>query len=86
MVFLKQFFEKVDFEKNQQTTKKHKILPSRQRANGVCFIHNGDKNIQAITPCPHSNYGDTHGYWDSDEPRMVNNVFAFHYDGYLKNI
>ena len=31
MVFLKEFFEKVDFEKNQQTTKKHEKLPSMQR-------------------------------------------------------
>ena len=29
--FLKEFFEKVDFEKNQQTTKQHAKLPSRQR-------------------------------------------------------
>ena len=28
MVFLKEFIEKVDFEKNQQTTKKHAKLPS----------------------------------------------------------
>ena len=32
MVFLKEFFKKVDFEKNLQTTKKHPKLPSRQRA------------------------------------------------------
>ena len=31
MVFLKEFFEKVDFEKNQQTTKMHAKLLSRQR-------------------------------------------------------
>ena len=30
-VFLKEFFEKVYFEKNQQTTKKHGKLPSMQR-------------------------------------------------------
>ena len=30
MVFLKEFFEKVDFNKNQQTTKKHEKLISRQ--------------------------------------------------------
>ena len=30
MVFLKECFEKVDFEKNQQTTKKEAKLPSRQ--------------------------------------------------------
>ena len=33
MAFLKEFFKKVDFEKNQQTTKKHAKLPSRQRVN-----------------------------------------------------
>ena len=27
------FFEKIDFEKNQQTTKKHEKLPSSQRVN-----------------------------------------------------
>ena len=31
MVFLKEFFKKDDFEKNQQTTKKHAKLPSMQR-------------------------------------------------------
>ena len=31
MVFLKEFFEKVDFEKIQQTTKKHAELPKMQR-------------------------------------------------------
>ena len=31
MVFLKEFFEKVDNEKNQQTTKKHEKLPRMQR-------------------------------------------------------
>ena len=31
MVLLKEFFEKVDFEKNQQTTKKSEKLPSMQR-------------------------------------------------------
>ena len=30
LVFLKEFLEKVNFEKNQQTTKKHSKLPSRQ--------------------------------------------------------
>ena len=29
-IYLKEFFEKVDFEKNRQTTKKHEKLPSRQ--------------------------------------------------------
>ena len=31
MVFPKEFFEKVDFEKNRQTTKKHEQFPSWQR-------------------------------------------------------
>ena len=31
MVFLKEFFEKADFEKNQQTAKKREKLPRRQR-------------------------------------------------------
>ena len=31
IVFLKEFFEKVAFEKNQQKKKKHTKLPSRQR-------------------------------------------------------
>ena len=39
MVFLKEFFEKVDFEKNQQTTKKkkHEKFPRGQRVNA--FMH-----------------------------------------------
>ena len=32
-MFLKEFFEKVNFEKNQQTTKKNEKLPSMQ-----CFL------------------------------------------------
>ena len=31
---MKEFFEKVDFEKNQQTTKKHEIFPWGQRVKG----------------------------------------------------
>ena len=31
MVFMKEFFEKADFEKNQQTTKKHEKFPSMQK-------------------------------------------------------
>ena len=30
MVYLKEVFKKVNFEKNQQTTKKHEKLPSMQ--------------------------------------------------------
>ena len=41
MVFLKEFSEKVDFEQNQQMTKKHEKLLSRPRVNqndiGECF-------------------------------------------------
>ena len=33
MVFLKDFFEKVDFEKKKQTTEIHEKLPSMQRVN-----------------------------------------------------
>ena len=35
MLFLREFFEKLDFEKNQQTTKTHAKFPSRQIATGV---------------------------------------------------
>ena len=38
MVFLKDFFEKVDFEKCQQTTKKHAKLPSIQRVKDS-YLH-----------------------------------------------
>ena len=41
MVFLKEVLEKLDFKKNQQTTKKHAKLPGRQRVNKVdfCLTH-----------------------------------------------
>ena len=43
MVFLKESFEKVDFEKNQQTTKKHEKLPRGQKVNrihtGMATLH-----------------------------------------------
>ena len=47
MEFLKEFFEKSDFKKNQQTTKKHAILPIKQNisfSGGPCLVHtlNGD--------------------------------------------
>ena len=35
MVLLKEFFEKVDFEKNQQTAKKHEKFPRRQRVKDL---------------------------------------------------
>ena len=61
MVFLKEFFEKVDFEKNQQTTKKHEKLPRRQIVNMVniyemtlsvklCFSYDIASGSD-ITPC-----------------------------------
>ena len=36
MVFLKEFFERVDFEKNLQMAKKHKKLPMGQRVKVLC--------------------------------------------------
>ena len=33
MVFLKEFLEKVDYEKKSADTKKHEKLPNRQRVN-----------------------------------------------------
>ena len=36
---MREFFEKVDFEKNLQTTKKHAKLPSRLRVNAVNFAY-----------------------------------------------
>ena len=38
MVFLKEFFEIVDFEKDLQTTKKHEKLPRGQRVNVTRFL------------------------------------------------
>ena len=37
MVFLKEFFKKVDFEKNLHTTKKHEKLPKMQRVKSSCL-------------------------------------------------
>ena len=58
-VFLKEFFEKVDFEKNQQTTKEHEKLPSRQRVKawylantfGIWKIQMGQYSYTNITYC-----------------------------------
>ena len=54
MVFLKEIFEKVDFEKNQQTTKRHAKLPSLQRVNSclaefeyLCFANIADTDQTA---------------------------------------
>ena len=35
MVFLKEFFEKVNFLKNQQTTKRHNFLKISRRQKGI---------------------------------------------------
>ena len=47
MVFLKEFFKKVDFEKNQQTTKKHEKFPRGQKFNNeiapLDWLHMGFK-------------------------------------------
>ena len=56
MVFLKKY-KKNDFEKNQQTTKKHAKLPSRQRVKWTLFFRDlaarnclvGDKNSVKIS-------------------------------------
>ena len=45
MVFLKEFFEKVDFEKNQQTSKKRAKLPIRQRVMTDMFLFTGDETV-----------------------------------------
>ena len=37
MVFLKEFFKNIDFEKNEEMAKNHEKLPSRQRVRG-CFF------------------------------------------------
>ena len=48
MVFLKDFFEKVDFEKNQQTTKKHKKFPRGQRVKGFIHVCSNDTSQHAV--------------------------------------
>ena len=44
MVFLKDFFENINFEKNQQTAKKHSKLPSMQIVRRL---------VADVTPCAH---------------------------------
>ena len=52
MVFLKDFFEKVDFEKNQQMTKKHENFSRGQRLNlhdkCLIFIHRSTSKLEAL--------------------------------------
>ena len=38
MVFMKEFFENIDFEKNQQTTKKHEKFPRGQRVTKLTVL------------------------------------------------
>ena len=38
MIFLQEFLEKVDFEKNQQTTKKHEKFPKGQRVKATYIM------------------------------------------------
>ena len=51
MIFLKEFFEKVDFENNKQTTKKHYKLPRRQRIKSNVFTN---EMIYHIWPKKHN--------------------------------
>ena len=37
MVFLKEFFKNVDFEKNQQTTKKHEKFPMELKSKDLIY-------------------------------------------------
>ena len=49
MVFLKELFEKVDFEKNQQTTKKREKLPRGQRVNSGLPIRGNNKPSEVFS-------------------------------------
>ena len=44
MVFLKEFFGKIDFEKNEQTSKMHAKLPSKQSFR-VLVLHPFSLNV-----------------------------------------
>ena len=46
MVFLKEFFEKVDFEKKSVEDKKHEKLPSRQRIKEYIKIIFGTHQVE----------------------------------------
>ena len=45
MVFLKEIYEKVEFEKYQQMTKKHGKLLSRQRVKSACLVFQNEKCV-----------------------------------------
>ena len=60
MVFMKEFFKKVDFEKNHKKTKKHEKLPSKQRVNR--FKINNCPNIYMYEYIFSSNAYPTHKY------------------------
>ena len=51
IVFLKEFFEKSDL-KNQQTTKKHEKLPSRQRVKLTFTTAADDHILNVYFLCP----------------------------------
>ena len=50
IVYLKEFFEKIDFEKNQQTTKKREKFPRGQRVKG-CMLMNLITILLCIVLC-----------------------------------
>ena len=60
VVFLKEFFKKVDFEKKMQTTKKHAKLPSRQRINPVVKWAISSFNISMWGVCMQSSPNTPH--------------------------
>ena len=51
MVFLKEFFNKVDFEKNQQATKNREKFPRGQRVKYGTFLKS-ERIIKAILENP----------------------------------
>ena len=48
MEFLKEFFKKVDFEKKQQTTKKHAKLPSSKELKSLAQDPDNDSTLGII--------------------------------------
>ena len=48
MVFLKEFFEQIEFEKKSADDKKHEKLPRRQRINEIRLFFL-IRNIQEVT-------------------------------------
>ena len=52
MVFMKDFFEKVDFEKNQLTIKKHKNLPGGRELKEAFSICDMYQNLEGWPKYP----------------------------------